>query len=143
MKISDQLLQSFPGLSSAQPTLVQDQLKVLTHRELTKDTGFLRQITDAQTGSLGHGEGCNRVSIEKDLSAIRAEQSDHQVETGCFACTIRAEKADHFTGFQSEGEVSYKKSSSQSERDANEAQTHGVNGVVSVGLAGIKSVDLT
>ena len=83
-----QLLQTQAALALAHTALLQGQAEVVAHAQLAEHTGFLGEVTDAEPGPLGHGQGLNLQAIEQHRTRIGAQQAGDQVEGGGFAGAI-------------------------------------------------------
>ena len=86
-----QLLEAQAPLALANAALLEGQAEVVAHAQLAEDAGFLGEITDAQPGPLGHGQGLDRQAIEQHRARIGAQQAGDQVEGGGFAGAIGSE----------------------------------------------------
>ena len=84
----DQLIASVPALLRAELGLIQCNLQVLPHRELSEHTGFLGQVPEAETGPLRHRQRRHIAAIHQNSTAVRAQQTDHEAERCGFAGTI-------------------------------------------------------
>lgn len=63
----------------------------------TEDGGFLWQIADTEAGTPVHRHGGDVVAVDGDLAAIDGYKARDHVETGGFACAVRAKQPHGFT----------------------------------------------
>lgn len=129
VKVINQLMQALATLRAGETALCQNQFQVLPHRELTENTRFLRQITNTESRPLWHRQTGDRVTIEKDLTTVRTQESDHQIEGGGLASAIRSKQADHLARIKGDGEVTNQRPATKGEGHPFQGETHGVNGV--------------
>ncbi len=73
--------------------------------QLAKDRGFLRQVADAFAGPAVHRQAGHVLAVDGDLAFIRLDQANDHVETGSFACAVRAEQADDLAAIDGYGHI--------------------------------------
>jgi hypothetical protein len=84
LEFLDQLVEARAALALANTALLQGQAEVVPHAQLAEDAGFLGQITDAQPGPLGHGQGLDLQAVEQHRYAGRP------IAPGVFAGAMEA-----------------------------------------------------
>ena len=91
VKVLDQLLAPIATLLGTEIGLFKGDIKIFTHREIAKHTGFLGQVTHTKPCSLRHGQMGDPLTVHSHLALIRGEQTNHQVEGGGFSSSIGTE----------------------------------------------------
>ena len=102
-EFADQLLEPVFLLGFGQRLQFEDGHDVVLHRELSKNRGFLRQVSDSHSPALVHGQVCDLLAVDEDPTRIRLHQADDGVKAGCLARTVWSEQAHHFTGVDLKG----------------------------------------
>ena len=105
IELIDQRLQAILLIGLGQVGHFQDCLDVVFHTHLAKYRRFLGQIADPETSALVHGQVGDLLVIEKDLTAVGPDESDHHVEAGSFPCTIGPEQADDLPLVDLQGDI--------------------------------------
>jgi hypothetical protein len=69
--------------------------KVLLDRQATEDRRLLREIAEAKTRALIHGQARDVVTIDRDLAEIGRDEPRDHVKAGRLAGAVRPQKPDH------------------------------------------------
>jgi hypothetical protein len=95
------------GLTTAAVRLhhLEHRTNIVLHIQATKDRSFLRQIADAEPGTLIHRQRGDIVAIELDVSAIGFDQAGDHVENRGLAGAVRAEQADRLAAADVEADA--------------------------------------
>ena len=105
------LQQAFQLLAT--PGLVQllagleDRHDVVGHRQLAKDRGFLRQVTDTGACSAVHGLMADVQVVDQDAALVGMHQAHNHIEAGGFACAVRAEQADDLPAVDGQADITH------------------------------------
>ena len=71
--------------------LIQNGEDIFTDGELTKNRGFLWQVTNAMLCALIHGHDGNVMIIQHNPAIIDGNQANHHIKRCGFTCTIGTE----------------------------------------------------
>ena len=93
-KILYQPVHHVPGRLFGGRVLLEDQLKVLPHREVPEDGRLLGEIANAETGPAVDRQGRQFPGIDRHRSRIGLDKPDDHVECGGFSRTVRTEQPD-------------------------------------------------
>src|SRR3974390_3042884 len=79
---------------------------VVFHSQLAEDGRLLRQVANAKVSCPQvHGNIGNVLIVDYHPAGVSGNEADDDVETGGFAGSIGAQKADHFPLFQAEADT--------------------------------------